>query len=159
MDDAPPETPPIEPVAYRGGVKVVDIGDLRVARGMSRRPWSACSHASLVYDNQERRIWCSDCKTDVEPFDAFRLLVEKFDAADANIRRRREELSEAEKFQARALATKNLDAVWRSRSMVPACPHCGHGLLPEQFKSGVGMVGREYAVARIAAEKAKKERK
>ena len=47
---------PIEPQEYLSGPTVVDIGDLRVARGLSRRPFSGCAHHSLVYDNKERRI-------------------------------------------------------------------------------------------------------
>src|SRR5690606_34525923 len=70
--------PPIEPLDYISGVKVVDIGDIRVARGMSRRPASSCKHHHLHYDTAERRIWCRDCETDVEAFDSFKMLVERF---------------------------------------------------------------------------------
>ena len=44
------KTPPIVEQEYLSGLKVVDIGDLRVARGMSRRPVSTCHHRPLVYD-------------------------------------------------------------------------------------------------------------
>ncbi|WP_245006764.1 hypothetical protein ACK3BE_20030 [Pseudomonas mandelii] len=54
MSDAP-----IEPPDYLYGVNVVQIEDLRVAKGMSRRLASSCQHKKLVYDDKERRVWCS----------------------------------------------------------------------------------------------------
>ena len=146
--------PPIKALDYLSGVNVVDIGDLRVARGMTRRPYSTCRHRKMLYDTNERRIWCSDCETNVEAFDAFTVLVEFFSDAHDNLRRRQTALDEAEKFQVRSLAAKEIDKAWRSHNMVPACPHCRQGLFPEDFKNGVGMhLGREYAEARRKASK------
>lgn len=141
--------PKIEPLEYLSGVKVVDIGEMRVARGMTRRPYSACRHRQLHYDANERRIWCADCETNVEAFDAFKLIVEYFSEAESRLSRRQQEIAEAEQFQVRSLAAKVIDEAWRSRKMVPACPHCRQGLFPEDFKNGVGLsLGREYAQAR-----------
>lgn len=145
--------PPIEAPGYIAGVTVVDIGDIRVARGMTRRAYSGCRHVRLMYDSAERRVWCKDCERDVEPFDAFKSLVENYDAVYKGLVAREERLSEAERFQMRSLAAKAMDEAWRSRKHVPACPHCSNGLFPEDFKNGVGMVGREYARARIDAKK------
>ena len=147
MDD---KDPPIQETAFVAGVKVVQIEDLRIARGLSRRPYSSCPHVNLIYDNSERRIWCSDCETNIEPFDAFRMLAERAHSHNAKLEKRAKEIAEAEKFQIRSLAARAIDQVWRKRSKVPACPHCGHGLLPEHFKNGVKVVlGREYAVAKL----------
>lgn len=145
---------PIEAQEFVSGVKVVDIGDVRVARGLTRRPHSACRHKRLIYDPRERRIWCRDCERDVEPFDAFTILVEQMDAAIKGIGDREKRLVEAEAFNLRTLAAKALDEAWRSRNMVPACPHCSNGLFPEHFKNGVhASLSREYAQARIDAAK------
>jgi hypothetical protein len=150
--------PPIQEMDFIMGPGVVDIGDYRVSRGMTRRPYSACKHRRLLYDTRERRVWCKDCEHEVESFDAFAGLVAQYAAAADELRRRRERLEEAETFQARALATMELDKVWRKRKMVPACPHCHNGLFPEDFKNGVGtMLGRDYAEARAAAIRAAKD--
>lgn len=147
--------PPIEPREYIHGVKVVDIGDIRVARGLSRRPHSVCNHKQLVYDQNERRIWCKDCEKDVEPFDAFAHVVEQYHKAYAYITSRFEELSQAETFQARSLAAREIDKVWRSKKMVPACPHCRQGLFPEDFKNGCSSLSREYAEQMLRFKKGK----
>lgn len=140
--------PPIEPQPYLAGVTVIDIGDVRVARGMSRRPYSACKHRRLHYDSRERRVWCADCERDLEGFDAFMVLTENCHDFYAQNRRRAEDLDEAERFQARSRAVKALDHVWRSKNMAPCCPHCRQGLLPEDVLHGLATVGIEYERAR-----------
>jgi len=145
--DEPPKTAPIKGQEYLHGVKVVDFGDLRVSRGLSRRPYSGCKHLSLVYDKSERRIWCEDCETDVEPFDAFLGLVERFSEVEERINRTLTEAHEASKFSLISRAAKSIDKDWRSKKMVPACPHCHAGIWPEDALK-MGSVGREFDKAR-----------
>ena len=139
--------PPINEMDFVGGVIVIDFGDIRVARGLSRRPYSSCKHRQLVYDISERRIWCKDCERDIEPFDAFKLMVENYSDAWDNYNRRTSALEEAEKHKIRLLATKALDRLWGKQNMVPGCPHCRRGLLPEDFKNGATTIlGRDYEI-------------
>ena len=159
MSDDASKTPPIEPLDYIGGVKVVDIGDIRVARGLSRRPVSACNHRKLVNDRAERRIWCSECETDVEVFDAFMSLVEQFHYAAAALELRAAEIKQAEALSIISIAAKNIDKEWRAKNTVPACPHCGNGLFPENFRNGITTLGREYAAMRLKREKEAKNRR
>lgn len=140
--------PPIEAPGFIGGVTVVDIGDIRVARGMTRRAYSSCPHRQLLYDDRERRVWCKDCERDVEPFDAFKKIVENYDSSYKSIVRREEKLAETERFKIRSIAARAMDEAWRSKNMVPACPHCHRGLFPEDFKHGAGMIGRDFAERR-----------
>lgn len=142
MSDAP-----IEPQDYLYGVKVVQIEDLRVARGLTRRPASSCRHKQLVYDQNERRIHCSDCKSDIEPFDAFLQLVERFSAAHSEIDRRRRKLAEAETFQLRSRAAKVMDEAWRRQKTAPLCPHCSNAILPEDVVGGLGSTSKELVIA------------
>ncbi len=126
MSDAP-----IEPQDYLYGVKVVQIEDLRIARGLTRRPKSSCRHRQTAYDPHERRIWCSDCETEVDPFDAFVMIVEFFDVAVKKLERREAALQEVEAFRVRSRAAKTMDKYWRSINSAPCCPHCRAGILPE----------------------------
>lgn len=141
--------PPIVEQDFLYGMKVVDIGDLRVSRGLSRRPASNCRHINLVFDASERRIWCKDCELNVDSFDAFKSIAEQWASAYKDLDRRQEKLDEVERFKLVSLAAQQLDKVWRKRSMVPACPCCGNGLFPEDFKNGVqSMLGKDYALAK-----------
>ncbi|WKN20868.1 hypothetical protein [Azotobacter vinelandii] len=143
MSDAP-----IIPQDYTYGVRVVQIEDLRVARGLTRRPSSACRHKRLTYDVHERRIWCSDCETEVEAFDAFIGLVEVFDSGIKKLMRDRAALAEAEKFQVRSRAAKVMDEAWRSRTMAPLCPHCMEAILPEDVAGGVASASKQLVYAK-----------
>ncbi|MGQ7253957.1 hypothetical protein [Vreelandella titanicae] len=116
---------------------VVDIGDVRAARGETRRHAGRCNHLNQVFDKDERRVWCTDCESEVEPFDAYLKLVENMTGAVEKLKRREQAVKEAESFQARSRAVKALDQVWRSKNMTPLCPCCDKGLLPEDFANGV----------------------
>jgi hypothetical protein len=148
MSDAP-----IEPKEYLHGPKIVQIEDIRIARGLTRRPLSSCKHRQLVYDDQERRIWCKDCESEIESFDAFIQLCAVFQKASANIDRRREELAEVEKFQIRSRAAKVMDEAWRSHATVPLCPHCQEAILPEDVAGGVARTGKDLVKKRRGKSK------
>lgn len=137
------KTPPIVPQEYLAGVKVVDIGDIRVSRGMSRRPTSVCAHRKLMYDSRERRIWCSDCENDVEAFDAFEGVVGQFHRAATQAERRLENVEKAEQASLISRAAKAFDDIWRRQKVAPACPHCKRGILPEDAAKGLTKVSAE----------------
>lgn len=138
---------PIEPQDYVGGVTVVDIGDARVARGMTRRPFQSCRHRAMVYDPRERRVWCSDCETDVDAFDAFTILVEHFSSAQSNIDRQRREVGEAKAATIHLIAAREMEQHWRRKHTVPACPHCHAGIFAEDAVS-LGSISKEIERAR-----------
>lgn len=143
------KTPPIKEQEYLSGPKVVDIGDIRVARGLSRRPVSMCRHQHLVYDVNERRIWCKDCETDVEAFDAFQIIVGQWHRAHDKLDRQRQEIDQAKQANLVRIAAKRMDEQWRRKRSVPACPHCGCGLMPEDTEH-MSRVSKEIEVARRA---------
>ena len=147
------KTPPIEEQPYSFGVNIVDIGDLRVARGMSRRPVHICRHKPLVYDQRERRIWCKDCENDVEPFDAFLLIVENFNKAASDIENKSKALKEAEAHKIRLIATKKIDKLFSSKKYIPTCPHCDNGIFPEDIGK-MGQISREWEFAKRAKKEA-----
>lgn len=139
--------PPIVEQPYLSGVKVVDIGDVRVARGMSRRAVSTCHHKKLVYDLKERRIWCKDCETDIEGFDAFEILVGQWHRAHNALEDRQREIDEAKQANITRIAAKQMEDWWRKKRMIPSCPHCHTGLLPEDA-ARMGGVSKELEIAR-----------
>jgi len=147
LGDFTVDKPPVSEEDYRYGVKVVSIGDLRVARGKTRRPVSTCKHKSVVYDQTERRVYCKDCEQEIDPFDAFMNAVEYFDDANKRLQRRADEIKEVENFTLRRRASKAMDQAWRRKNMVPCCVNCGKGMLPEDYVTVGSQVCREWAEA------------
>lgn len=138
--------PPIVSPGYLHGVTVVDLGDFRVSRGRSRRPYSSCGHKDFLYDDLERRIWCKDCETTLELFDVLMITLSGFDRATKRLNVREEKIIEAEKLNIRSLAAKEIDKAWRMRNQVPICPNCRSGLLAEDFKHGCATMSKEFAI-------------
>lgn len=135
---------PIEPGEFVLGPSVVDIGDLRVARGLSRRPAPVCRHLQLAFDTAERRIYCMDCQSDVEAFDAFVQLIERHHYLDEKAERMRRDAAHT----VISRAGKQMDQVWRSRTMAPACPHCKAAILAEDVADGIPTVSKDLEVRR-----------
>ena len=144
------QDPPIEPQTFVYGINVVDFGDARVARGLSRRPARVCRHRSIVYDTAERRIYCEDCQRTLDPFDAFLVLVENMGEAQDRLKRRAAEVKDAEAHAMISRAAKAVDLIWRTRDQAPVCKCCGHGILPEDMLEGHRTTSRKWEQARRA---------
>lgn len=144
---------PITPTDFVGGVTVIDFGDMRVARGLPRRPHRCCEHRSVVYSTTERRIWCKNCEKDIEPFDAFELIIKQYDSATKQATRLLNEAREAQENTLISIASKKVDAAWRKRKMLPLSPCCGAVMFPENYKSGFSYVSKDLAYAKREKEK------
>lgn len=139
----------IEEANFVFGVNVVDIGDVRVSRGLTRRHESICSHRQLMYDQIERRVWCKDCESDVDSFDAFSIIVEYLSAANKRIEVAREEVNKAKNYNLRRIAARKLDKIWMTNSLLPCCPHCDKALTPSDFTNEhISTVSSQLALAR-----------
>jgi hypothetical protein len=101
----------------------------------------------MVYDPRERRIWCSDCETEVDTFDAFVILVENFSDAQRRIEQQWKEVQEATGGALHLIAARAMERQWRRKNTVPACPHCHAGIFPEDA-THLGMVSKEIERAR-----------
>jgi hypothetical protein len=140
---------PIEPQDYIYGVKVVDIGDARVKRGKSRRPIGTCLHKHMHYDDAERRIWCADCESDIDGFDAFVVLVNNFHRQAQRNKAREEKIEEAEQATLISRAARKIDMEWRKRTTVPLCPHCVKPLLPEDIVKHLPTMSRALIMRKL----------
>lgn len=103
--------------------KVVDIGDLRVRRQQSISP-GQCDHLRMSYETKGCTISCDDCGLQLNPFAAFTLVVDRFGSRTEQLDRRAAELREIAEKQITLAAAQRVEKAWRSRSMVPICPHC-----------------------------------
>jgi hypothetical protein len=113
--------------------KVIQFSDLELRRRHTRR--SLCLHRKLMFDPNEQTVECIECKDFISPFRAFLLLVERHESALSHLKMERQsDVSDSNRPLLRA--TRRVDESWRSK-MVPTCPHCHAGILPEDgFGSG-----------------------
>jgi hypothetical protein len=152
---------PMEPVPSGGMFRnvVIDLAEVQIQHGRTPYKVRRCEHCRVFYSQSERRVWCRDCEQTVDPFDAFKMLASRFHEMLSAAERKMTKADEALKKTARLRATKELDRMWSGHQMAPSCPHCGGGLLPEDFADGAASaVSREIEEARRrAAAKRKAE--
>lgn len=147
--------PPLEPFeTWRGVDFVVDLAGYRVRSG--RTPYKSqkdlCKHTKVIYSSTERRVWCEDCNSPVDAFDALMTVVHHFENMQMEINRRLNKASEGKRAVIGRRAAKEFDNLW-NRKMAPCCPHCQRGLLPHDFADGASSaVGIEYENARRKRE-------
>ena len=147
---------PIDPreEAQPFSAQVIDLGGVRIQWGLSRRiGQKKCEHLSMVYSAEEQRVWCKDCSRTIENFQAFMVIVNRFEGMIRAAKSKLEKAEAAMMATARLRATKELDRIWSSKGpgMVPCCPHCMGGLLPDDFADGIKAARtREMELARRA---------
>lgn len=149
MDD---KDPPIVEQDWIAGIRVVDFGNYRVARGLSRRPTTSCKHNNVVYDEKERRIWCKDCETTIEPFDAYIRILNSYNSAVAVLNYRENKILELENYNLVRIASKNIDQAWRKKESIPCCPNCARGLLPSDFNPIISRTNKQLEIKRRKKE-------
>lgn len=130
---------------------IIEIAEVRLERKRN----GFCQHNHLGYDEVNQHIECLDCKLPVQPFQAFMILARNYSRALDNLKSQREDLERLEQRSEKTLlkAVREIDSVWRSRTMLPCCPHCGRGITPDD---GLGQhrVGLKYEMERRRFQKA-----
>jgi hypothetical protein len=136
--------------------EVIDLGDVRVEYGHPRYHHRRCEHKKLLYNAEERRIWCADCERTIEGFDAFKMLTRNFHAMLSHAKARVDEAHKLAAAQVHMKALKAVEKAWRGpNTMAVCCPHCSRGLLPEDFASGGSQMSRDLEMARRQREAAR----
>lgn len=145
------EDSPLEALNTEGMYRanVIDLDGVRIKAGHTPYKTKACDHLQLIFSLGERRVWCESCERTIDNFDAFMTFVNHLDRM---VLAARHDLDTAERALAatvRMRATKELDRMWAGKRMVPCCPHCHGGLLPDDFAGGAcSATSYELEVAR-----------
>ena len=155
MANEPPRDPEDDELVPRPDCQpfrahVIDLAGVRVRWGLPPARKPTCDHTALVYNQQERRVWCENCRRGIENFDAFMAVVHHFEKMEHDAQRKIDKANEALKAQIHRRATKAVDKAWsRQGGMAISCPHCQGGLLPEDFTEGrFALRSRELELAR-----------
>lgn len=131
---------------------VIQISDLRFTRaGEPPDPEHACLHKKLRVDPNGEIVTCEDCGVQVEAFWALSALVERYGTALRHLEERERRLEKDLQASVTHRAAKKVEVVWRERKMLPRCPHCGSGILPEDGL-GDSLIGREFELRRRAKQ-------
>lgn len=123
-------------------MSAIVIGESTFKKRLRQR--NPCRHKQLIYDKELQTVHCEDCKEQISPFKALMLVVSGFEETESRLNYRESKVAEAESKTIRLKAAQSIERKWRSRSKVPACPHCHEGLFPEDILHA-GSVNKEMA--------------
>lgn len=103
---------------------VVHIESMRLTRAQRSFVPTGCKHMNLTMDDQGDIVNCDDCGKQVSAFWALQMLAEEYGKAFAKLERRAQQQAESERKSVHLKAAQVVESAWRSRTMVPVCPHC-----------------------------------
>ncbi|MFT0167510.1 hypothetical protein ACLKMY_00580 [Paraburkholderia mimosarum] len=133
---------------------VIDIDELRVQRQLrhAMRPATDCRHKRIHLDDDGAIVRCADCGVQLEAYWTLTLFLEHYECALAKINARERRHAEAQARDLHLTAAQRVERAWRSRTMVPCCPHCGEGI---RATDGLGetSINRSIDDRRRAAKK------
>lgn len=133
---------------------VVHIGDFSIAR-KQRSYWKKegeCLHRRFQMEEDGEIVRCSDCKVQVSAWWMLNELLSAYRDSNSSIKRREERLKEQLEKNLTLLAAQMVEKAWRSRRMVPSCPHCYRGILATD-RLGASAVNKEIELARRKTER------
>lgn len=116
---------------------VIDIGAFRVSRNGPKRSYDRndkrCPHGQIELDDQGQIVRCTQCGETLSAYWALGMLAKVFNDEWEKLKMAQDRATAAREIQLHLVAAKSLEKVWRSRSMVPCCPHCDRGILAEDM--------------------------
>jgi Zn finger protein HypA/HybF involved in hydrogenase expression len=140
------------PYKFQG---TVDFAGFKIEHGKTQRP--RCQHLHIVFDPEDRRVYCPDCKHSLDAFDALMLMYERWFKMSRDFKKKQEQFRETLMKDIRRVASRKVDQAWRNHSMAICCPHCERGLIPEDFQNGCATMSKDLELKRREKEKTEGE--
>lgn len=126
---------------YKKLPKIIDFEQARISH--KRRSEDACQHKHICIDPDNETVECTDCGKGISPFYALNMMMSYWANIDSKYRMRIEEANSIKEGKRLLKATQRVDKAWRSRKMLPTCPHCHRGISPDDGLGG-SAVSKEY---------------
>lgn len=124
--------------------KVIEIGSAKFKRSHKNN----CNHrGTLEYDPNAETVTCVKCELILNNFKAFMILVEAYGQDKENRMREIQRLEQLKEETLIFRAAKRIESAWRSRDMVPVCPHCLAAIFPEDGFGG-SMTNKKMEIKR-----------
>lgn len=113
---------------------VIEVGDFSVLRKNSKYthlPDKACRHFNLEIDENGHIVDCLDCGKQIGALFALELMLDSIQKSQKEIAAKSLELAQLKSEGLHLIAARKVEKVWRTRDMLPCCPHCGVGISKE----------------------------
>lgn len=148
---------PLPTANPRAMAEVIEFGNLKLRRAerATRSTQDQCKHYHMTLDDNGDIVTCDDCGKQLSAYWALRLLTDQYQEAWRKVSARGERIQQEAKESLHLRAARRVEKAWRSRTMVPTCPHCHEAIFPEDGLGG-SAINKRMAEARREAAKAQK---
>jgi len=129
--------------------RVVSIADWKISRTNSRQfgpSPTECQHHNMTMDQHGFTVRCDDCKLQLSAYWVLEKLLGDYEKWREDFSYQQRQFAAERDKAVRLSAAQQIEQAWRSRKMVPCCPHCGRGIFPADWISS-SMVSKEYELA------------
>lgn len=117
------------------------IISLEAWRLKTRKPGELrCAHARAFIDERAGTVTCRDCDATLSAFWVLGQVAREENRCAARVKALKDEAEALTAWVPFLRAMRVLEKLWRGRKALPVCPHCRHGLWPDELvKSRVGI--------------------
>lgn len=113
---------------------VISIGDWAVEHkrsyGVHNYMMAGCNHNNMVMNDHGQYVDCKDCGKQLSAYWALGHMLDRVRSERQRLHAEKERLKDESKKTLHYRAAVTIERAWRSKSMVPTCPHCKRGILP-----------------------------
>lgn len=131
------------------GGSVINIGKFILSK--KRRFFDTrkqCKHLNLKLDDNGHTVFCEDCNSQLSAYFVLELLLDTYEREIKRTEVRNKKLHDDMQTVLHLRASKHLESIWRSRKLVPTCPHCGEGITMNEALEA-GKMNAEIHAARM----------
>lgn len=121
-----------------------NIVDLRGVLERKSKP-RECQHDHLEIDEANRRLTCTDCNREIDPYQALVYLAGRTSEWQIRWENMRKDYKNLANYVPHLRAVRELEGMWRGKRL-PMCPHCKTGVTAESLVK-MGWVHQSYAQA------------
>ncbi len=101
-------------------IKRIDV--LKIEYG--KKKLCQCTDWHLEIDYQNKLVYCVDCGAIIDPFEALRKLADNWERINEQVDKILAQRKEIVNYKPWLLVFRDLESQYRSKQMIPNCPHC-----------------------------------
>lgn len=135
---------------------VISVGDFSVLKKERKYGDKPCLHRTITLDDNGQIVTCCDCGQQIDAYWALNEFSKLWKKLTEQLKSREEYLRKEKEAILYRIAAKKVDKVWRTKNLVPTCPHCGEGISPEDGFGNAAINKRVDEARRKAREENKK---
>jgi hypothetical protein len=130
---------------------VIDIGAyklkfVRFSSGRFVEPTRECPHLNVSCDDEGSILECNDCGRQIDAYWWMKEVFKAYESARIELERRFADIEKRESHTFHLQAAVKVEKAWRSRTVVPTCPHCHEAIFPTDGFGGK-VLNRKLALA------------